>query len=209
MLDFSGIRAIIQKLSEQQTEYGGIAQLGERLNGIQEVSGSIPLISTKNTDFCYESRCFSNFLKIFVLVGQHKGSISGLFAVERRSKWLIFKKKIKGKKIVSFKFKTCLGRDANGKQIFKCATWQRNASFRFICITLLRGFWDEYTAKKAGLSLNRWLNFLRLGTILFCVQLTSAWRSVRPQRRARFCRSSHNLPINSFSCALSHCRLCL
>ena len=31
----------------QRTEYGGIAQLGERLNGIQEVSGSIPLISTK------------------------------------------------------------------------------------------------------------------------------------------------------------------
>ena len=34
----------------QQTakiEHGGIAQLGERLNGIQEVSGSIPLISTK------------------------------------------------------------------------------------------------------------------------------------------------------------------
>ena len=26
---------------------GGIAQLGERLNGIQEVSGSIPLTSTK------------------------------------------------------------------------------------------------------------------------------------------------------------------
>ena len=29
------------------SEYGGIAQLGERLNGIQEVSGSIPLISTR------------------------------------------------------------------------------------------------------------------------------------------------------------------
>ena len=28
--------------------YGGIAQLGERLNGIQEVSGSLPLLSTKN-----------------------------------------------------------------------------------------------------------------------------------------------------------------
>ena len=28
-------------------EIWGIAQLGERLNGIQEVSGSIPLISTK------------------------------------------------------------------------------------------------------------------------------------------------------------------
>ena len=31
---------------ERKSEYGGIAQLGERLNGIQEVSGSIPLIST-------------------------------------------------------------------------------------------------------------------------------------------------------------------
>ena len=29
---------------------GGIAQLGERLNGIQEVSGSIPLISTNLID---------------------------------------------------------------------------------------------------------------------------------------------------------------
>ena len=29
--------------------YGGIAQLGERLNGIQEVSGSNPLISTKES----------------------------------------------------------------------------------------------------------------------------------------------------------------
>ena len=27
--------------------YGDIAQLGERLNGIQEVVGSIPIISTK------------------------------------------------------------------------------------------------------------------------------------------------------------------
>ena len=37
-----------QAASESGTkEYGGIAQLGERLNGIQEVSGSIPLISTK------------------------------------------------------------------------------------------------------------------------------------------------------------------
>ena len=34
---------------KQQT-YGGIAQLGERLNGIQEVSGSIPLISTKSSE---------------------------------------------------------------------------------------------------------------------------------------------------------------
>ena len=48
-LDIFAIRAIIQKLSEQRTKYGGIAQLGERLNGIQEVSGSIPLISTKKS----------------------------------------------------------------------------------------------------------------------------------------------------------------
>ena len=33
----------------REIEYGGIAQLGERLNGIQEVSGSIPLISTNQT----------------------------------------------------------------------------------------------------------------------------------------------------------------
>ena len=42
--------AIIHKLSAGSiTEYGGIAQLGERLNGIQEVSGSIPLISTRKS----------------------------------------------------------------------------------------------------------------------------------------------------------------
>ena len=35
---------------------GGIAQLGERLNGIQEVSGSIPLIST--TKEAWETRFF-------------------------------------------------------------------------------------------------------------------------------------------------------
>ena len=31
--------------------------------------------------------------------------------------------KFKGKKIVSFKFKACVGRDADGKQVFKCTTW--------------------------------------------------------------------------------------
>ena len=40
---------IIHKLSDSTIKYGGIAQLGERLNGIQEVSGSIPLISTKKS----------------------------------------------------------------------------------------------------------------------------------------------------------------
>ncbi len=36
---------------------GGIAQLGERLHGMQEVSGSIPLISTKSfPTMCIEKR---------------------------------------------------------------------------------------------------------------------------------------------------------
>ena len=48
MLDICAyMRYINGVVSEQTTKYGGIAQLGERLNGIQEVSGSIPLISTK------------------------------------------------------------------------------------------------------------------------------------------------------------------
>ncbi len=33
--------------------HGGVAHLGERLNGIQEVRGSIPLISTKKGRTCY------------------------------------------------------------------------------------------------------------------------------------------------------------
>ena len=40
------------------TAYGGIAQLGERLNGIQEVSGSIPLISTKKVPKSLRFRYF-------------------------------------------------------------------------------------------------------------------------------------------------------
>src|SRR4051812_14697646 len=33
---------------------GGIAQLGERLHGMQEVSGSIPLTSTTDTGSCFD-----------------------------------------------------------------------------------------------------------------------------------------------------------
>ena len=51
--------AIIQKLSDSIIEFGGIAQLGERLNGIQEVSGSIPLISTNEHLKSKDFRCFS------------------------------------------------------------------------------------------------------------------------------------------------------
>ena len=38
-----------KNFSSAKIEVRGIAQLGERLNGIQEVSGSIPLISTNLT----------------------------------------------------------------------------------------------------------------------------------------------------------------
>ncbi len=37
---------------------GGVAHLGERLNGIQEVRGSIPLISTKKVLELYRFRGF-------------------------------------------------------------------------------------------------------------------------------------------------------
>ena len=63
-IDIPGIYAIIQKLvRDHATSYGGIAQLGERLNGIQEVSGSIPLISTKNP----ENHRFSGFFFAFLV----------------------------------------------------------------------------------------------------------------------------------------------
>ena len=42
--------------SAQRFQYGGIAQLGERLNGIQEVSGSIPLISTISRERAFITR---------------------------------------------------------------------------------------------------------------------------------------------------------
>ena len=47
------VNTLHEKLNKKSI-WGGIAQLGERLNGIQEVSGSIPLISTtkKDSPFC-------------------------------------------------------------------------------------------------------------------------------------------------------------
>ena len=45
-IGYTNTRSAREHRKNQITD-GGIAQLGERLNGIQEVSGSIPLISTK------------------------------------------------------------------------------------------------------------------------------------------------------------------
>ena len=45
---------------------GGIAQLGERLTGSQEVSGSIPLISTKTTNRKAKSLAVLLFLEVLI-----------------------------------------------------------------------------------------------------------------------------------------------
>ena len=64
-LDKFSLCAIIQKLSDSTIEFGGIAQLGERLNGIQEVSGSIPLISTKSDCEIAKNLGFQTETKVF------------------------------------------------------------------------------------------------------------------------------------------------
>ena len=54
------------KSSYPDQSHGGIAQLVERLNGIQEVAGSTPTISTKNSlNFCF--RLFFYIKNRFVL----------------------------------------------------------------------------------------------------------------------------------------------
>ena len=64
-LDKKKLRCYNTKAVKQRIEYGGIAQLGERLNGIQEVSGSIPLISTMKSS---ENFGFRNFFFCFSVV---------------------------------------------------------------------------------------------------------------------------------------------
>ena len=44
-----------QRRQGRHTSFGGLAQLGERLHGMQEVSGSIPLFSTKKALYFAES----------------------------------------------------------------------------------------------------------------------------------------------------------
>ena len=45
-LTFLFLPAILNKLSRKTRTSGGLAQLGERLHGMQEVTGSIPVFST-------------------------------------------------------------------------------------------------------------------------------------------------------------------
>ncbi len=66
-LDSRTPRVLYNKI---QTQGGGIAQLGERLNGIQEVSGSIPLTSTKRYQGVGRNRLapFSLVFSLFAVV---------------------------------------------------------------------------------------------------------------------------------------------
>ena len=55
MLIFCMVRDIISKSQPRLGRtFGGVAHLGERLNGIQEVVGSIPIVSTMKqiTEHC-------------------------------------------------------------------------------------------------------------------------------------------------------------
>ena len=45
------ITYVVRDDSPENPKYGGLAQLGERLHGMQEVSGSIPLFSTKKARY--------------------------------------------------------------------------------------------------------------------------------------------------------------
>ena len=68
--------------TKENSSYGGIAQLGERLNGIQEVSGSIPLISTKKNETKLVSFFFFAVFRLntpLVLPGVNKKASADIF----------------------------------------------------------------------------------------------------------------------------------
>ena len=58
-------------LIPQKTEYGGVAHLGERLNGIQEAVGSIPIVSIE--DNTTEVKYLLWYFLIHYQIGNHGG----------------------------------------------------------------------------------------------------------------------------------------
>ena len=71
-----GTRCYNTKAAWAATSYGGIAQLGERLNGIQEVSGSIPLISTKIGHSVSDGKILKSYdFRIFSLFSSRNCSV--------------------------------------------------------------------------------------------------------------------------------------
>ena len=71
---------------------GGIAQLGERLNGIQEVSGSIPLISTKTKKtskrrlFCFGGGRFGGEASGSMAEGHTEGEARSITLISTKTK---------------------------------------------------------------------------------------------------------------------------
>ena len=57
--------------------FGDIAQLGERLNGIQEVVGSIPIISTKFTSLAVARLFYLLLSKLLFISTDTQGSLAG------------------------------------------------------------------------------------------------------------------------------------
>src|SRR6516225_9078510 len=64
--------AMQPKRSNAEAKIGGIAQLGERLHGMQEVSGSIPLTSTNRLAGC-QQRVVENEDRILTLSSRGLG----------------------------------------------------------------------------------------------------------------------------------------
>ena len=65
MIDNAELLCYTNNVLIQSKRFGGIAQLGERLTGSQEVSGSIPLISTtEKTCFRKKTGLFLHFQKM-------------------------------------------------------------------------------------------------------------------------------------------------
>ena len=58
-----GIQPPLSTYAFLHWECGAIAQLGERLNGIQEVTGSIPLSSTKLRNSAFDLSRASSFFR--------------------------------------------------------------------------------------------------------------------------------------------------
>ena len=100
------------------------------VNGIQEVSGSIPLISTKKHSISFEIECFSILFSLFCAghfhLGQQMDNRPSQFLLSYCGKEEVMasikEEGTRGKRL-SYKFRVCLGRDENGRQISKAMRW--------------------------------------------------------------------------------------
>ena len=85
----------------------------------------------KKHRFYLVSVLFSFFFRFSVLLGQRKSQQNQPFCPlcrRKAVKMAYIQEKLKGKKIASFKFKACVGRDGNGKHSIKvCANERRSA----------------------------------------------------------------------------------